>query len=199
MTQEEVILDLCHRFHASQKPKEIAWFWEACKKLDPKVVVEIGIFAGGTLKILSTLVTDPNGIVVGIDCDWHNWIPNKWDLTESICPLKLLDGDSHNPSTVEKLKEMLGGRLIDVLFIDGDHSEWGCRLDYNMFGPLVRKGGIIGFHDLVDKGRYPSLIETYADERNWGVWGFWDSLKHPEKSEFFAPEESYGIGYIIKG
>ncbi len=36
---------------------------------------------------------------------------------------------------------------IDVVFIDGDHSEAGCELDWRSWSPFVRPGGKVVFHD----------------------------------------------------
>lgn len=38
---------------------------------------------------------------------------------------------------------------IDFLFIDGDHSELGVRLDIGAWVPHVRNGGIVAFHDYI--------------------------------------------------
>lgn len=36
---------------------------------------------------------------------------------------------------------------IDLVFIDGDHSEAGCELDWSCWRPLVAVGGYAVFHD----------------------------------------------------
>lgn len=36
---------------------------------------------------------------------------------------------------------------IDFLFIDGDHSYEGVKKDFDLYLPLMNKGGIIAFHD----------------------------------------------------
>jgi len=36
---------------------------------------------------------------------------------------------------------------VDLVFIDGDHSEAGCELDWSSWHPLVGPGGRIVFHD----------------------------------------------------
>jgi len=36
---------------------------------------------------------------------------------------------------------------IDFLFIDGDHSVEGCKLDYELYARKINKGGFIAFHD----------------------------------------------------
>jgi predicted O-methyltransferase YrrM len=38
---------------------------------------------------------------------------------------------------------------VDFLFIDADHSYEGVKKDFEMYSPLVRKGGIIAFHDII--------------------------------------------------
>ncbi len=36
---------------------------------------------------------------------------------------------------------------IDLLFVDGDHSEAGVRLDWELWSPHVGPGGVLVFHD----------------------------------------------------
>jgi len=36
---------------------------------------------------------------------------------------------------------------LELVFIDGDHSEAGCRLDWELWSPHVALGGAVVFHD----------------------------------------------------
>jgi predicted O-methyltransferase YrrM len=36
---------------------------------------------------------------------------------------------------------------VDLVFIDGDHTEAGCRLDWDSWSPFVTPGGVVAFHD----------------------------------------------------
>ncbi|MCW2951526.1 MAG: hypothetical protein JWQ48_696 [Conexibacter sp.] len=36
---------------------------------------------------------------------------------------------------------------VDLVFVDGDHSEEGCRLDWELWHPHVVPGGVVAFHD----------------------------------------------------
>jgi hypothetical protein len=54
---------------------------------------------------------------------------------------------------------------IDLLFIDGDHSEEGTRSDWDAFSPHVVVGGAVIFHDARygepgggDAGPGPALV-----------------------------------------
>jgi predicted O-methyltransferase YrrM len=38
-------------------------------------------------------------------------------------------------------------RPIDLLFIDGDHSEAACSLDWQLWHGFVEPGGVVAFHD----------------------------------------------------
>jgi predicted O-methyltransferase YrrM len=44
---------------------------------------------------------------------------------------------------------LLKGSEGDFLFIDGDHTYQGVKQDFQMYSPLVKKGGIVAFHDIV--------------------------------------------------
>ncbi len=63
---------------------------------------------------------------------------------------------------------------IDFLFIDGDHSKEGCEYDFRTFGPEVKRGGFLGFHDY-DKRRLELgpgwVVETIV--RPSAEWAFW--------------------------
>jgi predicted O-methyltransferase YrrM len=36
---------------------------------------------------------------------------------------------------------------VDLVFVDGDHSEDACRRDWELWHPFVEPGGVVAFHD----------------------------------------------------
>jgi MMP 1-O-methyltransferase len=36
---------------------------------------------------------------------------------------------------------------LDLVFVDGDHSEEACLLDWSLWHPFVEPGGVVAFHD----------------------------------------------------
>jgi len=109
-------------------------------------------------------------------------------------------GDSSDPETLDKLKNFLEGRSIDLLFIDGCHTYRGVKADHELYGQLVKH--LIAFHDVY------SLTETRA----LGVRRYWDEIVkknqhmtavfHRHNTSVSIEENRYmneGIGVIIKG
>lgn len=103
--------------------------------------------------------------------------------------IHLLRRDSHDPSTLKALLDVLGGRKVDFLFIDGDHSYDGVKRDFEIYRTLVRPGGMIGLHDIV-----PHSAESGCEvNRFWNeIRGSFDSVELVEdrRSQFG------GIGLI---
>jgi cephalosporin hydroxylase len=120
---------------ASQNKWEMWKMLEQVAKLRPKVIVEIGIDGGGFLMTLREAFAPD--ILVGIDIVKHATHEG----------FNVIYADSQNIKTVALLKKELKGRQIDFLFIDGDHHYEAVKTDFKFFSPLVRPGGIIGFHD----------------------------------------------------
>jgi cephalosporin hydroxylase len=102
------------------------------------------------------------------------------------CKLHLIPHSSQNPETLKQTKNIFDGELIDFIFIDGDHSYNGVKTDYEMYGPLVRKGGVISFHDIGEN-----------EEGGCGV--FWNEIKYfgsSYKEILLHPNKEKGIGLL---
>jgi predicted O-methyltransferase YrrM len=77
--------------------------------------------------------------------------------------LFLLRKDSHKPETLAGIHEILQEHKLDFLFIDGDHSYEGVKMDFAMYSPLVRSGGLVAFHDITPCG-LPKEVFKFWDE-----------------------------------
>ncbi|GIW67117.1 MAG: hypothetical protein KatS3mg095_1015 [Candidatus Parcubacteria bacterium] len=145
------------------------------KEQNPKYIMEIGTANGGTLFCFCKLARD-DATIISIDLPegqfgggYPEWkIPIYQAFKKENQKLYLLREDSHKQETLEKVKEILNGNQLDFLFIDGDHSYEGVKKDFEMYSPLVRKGGIIAFHDIV---AHPIYTECF-------VIDFWKEIKN---------------------
>lgn len=177
--EDQELQDLIQVYSAEQRWHEVAWLYRHAEKLNPKVIVEIGIKEGGNLKILSTLLPE-EGLAIGID-------PRKeipWKMNDAKCKVSHIAGDSHSKDTIKKLVMLLKGQKIDLLFIDGDHSYQGMLQDFKDYSPFVRDGGIIAIHDIY-----------YLEE----VINAWRDLPvETTKYESLRTHDNIGIGFVYK-
>lgn len=113
-------------------------------------ILEIGTANGGTLYLL-TWASAPNARVLSLDIRDFDTVHRSLFQSFGHAGKKvvLMQADSHLETTRDAVAHFFGGP-IDVLFIDGDHSAESVRRDYELYAPLVRSGGLIAFHDVVD-------------------------------------------------
>ena len=183
------ILKLAYKpiFHPQQIKEEIRDLLLILDKVKPKLILEIGTLRGGTLFLFSNIAHE-EATLISVDLQQY---PLQSRLIRSIFKKKqkifLIQGDSHGIETLKKIKAILKDNKVDFLFIDADHSYEGVKKDFEMYSPLVRKGGIIAFHDIVPSG-YPAIHK------------FWNEIK--EKYEHLEivkdrNQNCYGIGIIF--
>lgn len=90
--------------------------------------------------------------------------------------------------TTEEFAKKYPKRRYQYVYIDGDHSYEGIRLDYSLFWPRLDRLCFMTLHDVVPKG--------YLDRGLFGVWKFWSEIKK-NKIVFPFPSDS-GLGIIQK-
>jgi predicted O-methyltransferase YrrM len=175
----------------AQVRKEITDLLEFLDSFKPKIVFEIGTMNGGTLFLFSRIASK-DAALISVDLPWakfgYGYPKYKIPMYESFLmpgqKLHLLRADSHALSTLNQLKVILDGKKIDFLFLDGDHTYNGVKKDFEMYNSMVRKGGIIAFHDIA-----PHPPETGCD-----VYRFWNEVKkqYPDSCREFVEDWKQG-------
>ena len=181
-----------------ERPEQHRYEWwmflEICEiylkkhKIENPIVVELGAYNNCQKKFYEQLFGAKH---IGIDIKRRRCIPD-------------IHGSTHDPKTLEILKEKLGGRPINILFIDANHRYEGVKGDFEIYSPLC--SDIIALHD-IESSRYQVCRRTQ-------VWKFWDELKKKsltvggelEKFLFLSIHQhcsdgnkwEMGIGMIIK-
>jgi cephalosporin hydroxylase len=105
--------------------------------------------------------------------------------------------DSRAPTTLRRVRSRLRHNQLDLLFIDGDHSYEGVKADFENYGPLVRAGGFVAFHDIVPDFRSRFGTPTVNDTGE--VPRFWSEIKQDYRtSEIIedVQQDGYGIGIV---
>lgn len=141
---------------AKQKTREFSRLVRLVAKRKPSVVLEIGTMHGGTLWAWCRLAAK-DSLLISVDLPGgdfgggyeHSHAKKLRSYARGRQRLDLLAGDSHDFGTLRRVQQVLGGRIVDLLFIDGDHTYEGVRRDFAMYGPLVGEGGLVAFHDVL--------------------------------------------------
>lgn len=174
--------------------------------LEPRrVYLEIGARMGGSFAFFGRRM-EPGALLMAAD-----WPGGEWGFQDSDRTLnnvadhlekegyetRLVFGDSHAAETLEVVRELLEGRAVDVLLIDGDHRPEGVAQDVRDYTPLVREGGLVIFHDCgytwaagcTDTGSDPKAVID-------GVHRVFQEFAKDRRS--MIVQESWGLGVVWK-
>lgn len=141
--------------HWGQNESEILELLTYINQLDKKnCFLEIGTQYGGTYDLLTSIFKKkcisldlPDGRFGGAGSSVRSFVKNQYLGFEKCY---FVDGNSHDTKNLDIVRNFLKDDYLDLLFIDGDHSFDGTRQDFEMYSPLVRKGGLVVFHDVGD-------------------------------------------------
>ncbi len=171
---------------APVQPQQQKWEFERVlkiyKKLNPRIVLEIGTSEGGSLYQFMKYAL-PGTIFLSIEKEpgggqWQVWA-KKFQQK-----LYIIVGDSTVSAVIDSIKSITSE--IDFLFIDGNHSYEAVKQDFFNYGSLVKSGGLIVLHDIVHKG--------------YGVHKFWKELcreGYITQELLGCPDENeYGTGIV---
>jgi cephalosporin hydroxylase len=165
-----------------QKLRELAPLLGLLRRRSPRVVVEIGTARGGTLYAWCR-VAHPHALLVSIDLPGGPFggesAPEdisafrRYGLRDQ--ELRFIRCDSHRDEARQMLEQILRGRQIEFLMIDGDHTYAGVRRDFEMYAPFVGTGNPIAFHDILP---HPDGSPSEVDR-------FWNEIRdHYRHTEF---------------
>lgn len=177
--------------HIHQDKEEFWVFLQYVLGIKPKIILELGASHGGTTLIWQEVSSKVISLEYGkVLCPDHfsqsafglaGGIPDTRFNTDVVSFLVM---DSHSTETLGFIKNLTP--QIDVLFIDGDHSYEGVKQDWEMYSPLVRSGGLVGFHDIM----YGRNKDPDSDIKSGKVF---DEIEGREKFEILY---EHGIGGV---
>ena len=171
-----------------QIPLEIENLQHFVSSKQPKVVVEIGTARGGTLArwfelpSAETIITIdfPDGIHGGQGFQERTYVISDFveQMNLSKKEFYAINGNSRDPYIIARLEELLDGRKIDFLFIDGDHTYEGAKGDFQTYERFLSTDAIVGFHDIIDS--------EYHRNANCYVSTLWKELSETYENKEFV-------------
>jgi predicted O-methyltransferase YrrM len=142
-----------------------------------KALVEIGVCWGGTSKVIREAMS-PEGMLYLIDPFVK--LPMTWNGKrvyddEEIAKKNVESVNNGHVSWIKDFSDNAAKNFageIDFLFIDGDHERPQPRKDFDNFSPLIKKGGVLLFHDVADY--HPPVVEAFNVAIESGKWNLVD-------------------------
>ena len=186
-----------HDFQASEKfvdysliqnMKELMEATALVRVLQPKAVVELGVYRGGTLYFW-TRAAAPDARIVGVDTPGTPESVNS-NLQSWLLPTqqgKIILADTKAPETRDQALDFLQ-RPIDFLFIDAEHTYESAKRDWELWSPCVRPGGLVMFHDISHRD---------TDDPSIGVYQLWAEIKAVKPTREIMGDPAYGIGVVF--
>ena len=165
-----------------------------------KIYVEIGSKFGGSLLYFGRLMPE-NSKLIAIDLPGGPWgHPESVRSLEMVASVlrsenykvNLIYGDSKDIETEIKLKLILGNDLIDILFIDGDHTLYGVASDIKIYTKYVRPGGMVIFHDCGDIKALSTDLNSFKTIKS--VRSAFDDFSYGKKK--LIVQEHWGVGIV---
>ena len=161
------------------RPIEIKFLYEQAKRLQNKgVILEIGSYKGKSTICLAGGSEEGKKVrIIAVDPHmtdleqkvFNNGSSSLEDFKRNIANSGL---ESFIELIVKKSEDAVVGwnKPIEFLWIDGDHSYEGAKLDFDLWSPFLVDGGVVAFHDSNDH-----LVQKVIKERIFSSPYFSDS------------------------
>jgi predicted O-methyltransferase YrrM len=138
-----------------QHEQEFAQLLDVYRELEPRRVLEVGTFHGGTL--YHWLTNAPDGATVVTVDNYAAGVDNRhlyggW--TPEGVSLQVIAGKSAAESTVAQAKAWAP---YDFIFIDAGHYYTEVKADWEAYLPLAQKGAVIALHDILTHPAHPEI------------------------------------------
>lgn len=144
----------------------------------PRLMVEIGSWSGGSLYAWGRLGIPAIAVT----------LPEHAAGPFNAHGARVIWGDSHHPGIQAQLADAIGASTVDLVFIDGDHTEAGAAADLDLAARLAPTA-VVAVHDI-------NLHRRYPDVGVWAAWAAW-AARRPHMVIEANPDTAPGVGLLF--
>lgn len=136
----------------------VLMLYEIILENKPEFVLEIGVQRGqSTQTILLALKENNFGKLISIDHKRRNDILD-YEYQDLKSYWQFIQGDSSSQETIQKVKDIIGEKEFDVVFIDGCHKLPIVQYDFDNYSEFLKRGGLLLAHDVTNKNEDVSIV-----------------------------------------
>lgn len=151
-------------FQLQQLPEDVLRLQEVVCRLKPDVIVETGVFEGGSSILFASLCElNGKGRVVSVELEVRPGLRESLAAHPLGRRITLVEGDSCSPQVFERVAREASGAGTVLVFLDSDHRKAHVAAELALYSPLVTEGSYIVAAD----GVMRVLAETPHGEASW--------------------------------
>ena len=147
-----------------QLPEDLVRLQEVLWRLQPDVIVETGIYSGGSLLFHATLCEAiGKGRVIGIDKSIDPAVHAAITRHRLGGRIAMIEGDSTAAETVATVRGQIAATETVVVILDSHHAKDHVLAELNSYAPLVSPRSCI----IVTDGVMRDLADVPGGDREW--------------------------------
>jgi cephalosporin hydroxylase len=147
-----------------QLPEDLVRLQEVVNTLQPDVIIETGVYYGGSMLFHATLCEAlGKGRVIGIDIHIHDRTRQAICTHRLASRITLIQGDSGSSEVVDKVRPMIGPGEKVMVILDSDHSRNHVARELAAWSPFVTSGSCI----VVTDGIMRDLTDVPGGKPEW--------------------------------
>jgi cephalosporin hydroxylase len=147
-----------------QLPEDLVRMQELIYRLKPRVIVETGVYQGGSMLFYASLLEAMGeGRVIGIDLRIPADVREKIEGHPLSKRISLVEASSSDPATLERIRQMIGPAAPVLVMLDSDHTRKHVAAELELFSQLVTVGSYV----VVADGYIKDVWDVPRAEAGW--------------------------------
>jgi cephalosporin hydroxylase len=165
-----------------QLPEDLIRLQEVIFQLKPQVIVETGVYQGGSMLFYASLLEAMGqGRVIGIDLRIPSGVRAAIESSPLRGRISLIEAGSTDPATLELVRQSIGPDAPVMVMLDSDHSKRHVAAELEAYAPIVTRGSWLVVADgyVKDVWDLPRAMKEWQTDNPFEAAREF-ALRHPE-------------------